>query len=139
MLCRVIFCFAECKAVIFCYCWLQHPNTLMSVLTHRLGCVTMSCTPSCTCHPWLLNGHCVASSEHQACVSFSSLLKYNHLEVVPLSDAVVKGIWKKAFPRHSTTGHYPSWKRFQDMFDDSGTKPMNEARLSVAFMKLNNE
>jgi hypothetical protein len=61
------------------------------------------------------------------------------MKVLPLSDAVVRGIWNKAFPSHRTKGHYPSWKRFQDMFNDSGTKPMNEARLSAAFMKLDNE
>ena len=34
-----------------------------------------------------------------------------------------------------TTGHYPPWKRIQDMFDDTATRPMNEARLVVAFIK----
>ena len=38
-----------------------------------------------------------------------------------------------------TTGHYPPWKRIQDMFDDTATRPMNEARLVVAFIKAVDE
>lgn len=90
---------------------------------------------SCTCHPFLTST-CIASVEENQCVSFPSLVQYNHLTTLPLSDKTVSAIWKKAFPRHIRSHGYPTWLSFQDMFDSAETKAMSEARLGVAFLRL---
>ena len=90
---------------------------------------------SCTCHPFLTST-CIASVKENQCVSFPSLVQYNHLTTLPLSDKTVSAIWKKAFPRHIRSHGYPTWLSFQDMFDSAETKAMSEARLGVAFLRL---
>ena len=88
----------------------------------------------CTCHPFLLAGSCI--SDDEPCVSFPSLIQYNHLDTLPISERVVRRIWQQAFPRYKSK-HYPTWKFLKDMFEDVESKPLSESRLAAAFINAN--
>lgn len=92
---------------------------------------------TCICHPFLLNGQCLSQNEEQ-CVSFPSLVRYNHLDTLPIAYSTVYKIWCRAFKnKYQTTDSYPSWLHIKDMFEDVDSKAMSEARLAAAFIKDN--
>ena len=85
---------------------------------------------SCTCHPFLAQ-QCLAEA-HPTCVSYASLVMYNHLDSVPIPRPSLKKIWTKAFPNYSMSKDYPVEVMMVDLFYDEH-RASHEAKLSMLF------
>ena len=90
--------------------------------------------PPCCCHSFLRNGHCLSSEDGQDCVLFASLVKYEHLEVVPVPRGAISKIWNRAFQKHSKSKQYPLYLMIKDLFHDDD-KAQHEANLALQFQK----
>jgi hypothetical protein len=91
--------------------------------------------PSCCCHTFLKNGHCLSTSDaDEECVFFASLAKYDHMPVVPVPRGAVARIWNKTFQKHSMTKQYPLYLMMKDLFLDDD-RAQHEAHLALLFQK----
>jgi hypothetical protein len=89
---------------------------------------------ACTCHRFLYNGQCVSTEDSQ-CVSFPSLICYNHLDVVPVPRKPLAMLWKRAFPKFKMSVDYPIHVMLCDLFRDTSSRPFHEASLELLFEK----
>jgi len=85
---------------------------------------------NCTCHPFLAH-QCLAETR-PTCVSYASLVMYNHLDSVPIPRPSLKKIWTKAFPNYSMSKDYPVEVMMVDLFYDEH-RASHEAKLSMLF------
>jgi hypothetical protein len=87
---------------------------------------------SCTCHPFVAK-RCLADGR-PTCVSYASLVTYNHLDTVPIPRVQIKKVWQKAFPLYSINKYYPVELMMVDLFYDQN-RALHEARLTILFEK----
>ena len=116
----------------------HRPSTIEQFVSPRsevsYHTLTTMNVPSCCCHPFLKNGHCLSSANDEECVSFASLVKYEHLDTVPVPFGAIAKIWKRAFPRHAMEKPYPLYLVVKDLFVDDN-RAQHEAHLALLFQK----
>jgi hypothetical protein len=88
---------------------------------------------ACSCHPFLVKDHCLAGNTW-SCVVFSSLVKYNGVESIPVPRRELGKLWTKTFRRYQLQPSYPSTLILRDFFIDDD-RALHEAKLTILFEK----
>ena len=112
-------------------------HDILEICLHIISSVcTFVCTSpkmSCACHPFIKKDDCLAEGR-STCVSYASLVTYNHLDTVPIPRTQLKKVWTKAFPQYKICKDYTVDEMMVDLFYDQ-RRALHEAKLTILFEK----